>query len=121
MRPFATSSYATPVRHVPRVVAPGLGEEEEDWPGPGTALMAAVSQGTPQDRMGQSVEESTTTWVLWFDYQAVITAGATILRGDQLHIVQANGRPMIVLRADAHATDFDMLGVAWFVRATNVD
>lgn len=120
-RPFSPPFYRTPVTHVPRVVVAADGEEEETWPGPGTVLFAAIIQGNPKDRYTQSVEETITAWTLWFDYQAVIDAGVTILRGDQLRIAQANGRPTIVLRANAHALDYNQLGIAWVATCQQVD
>lgn len=120
MRPFSPRNYKTPVVHVARAVTRQDGEEVESWPGDGTALLANVSQGTPQDRFGQQVEETVTGWVLWFGYQALVDADVTILRGDQLKITPAHGAE-IVLRASAHATDYNQLGVSWMVQCQQVD
>lgn len=119
MRPFSPRFYDTAVTHVARAVEREDGEEVESWPGAGTALLANVSQGMPQDRFGNQIEETTTGWVLWFSYQAIVDAAVTIARGDQIRIAQAVG-DAIVLRVNANATDFNQKHVSFMVQASQV-
>lgn len=119
MRPFSDRNYRTPVVHVARVVEREDGDEVETWPGAGTELLANVSQGDPQGRTTQSVEESLTRWVLWFSLAALVELGVTIRRGDRLTLSPAYGDD-VVLRATAHGSDFNQLGVSVMVPAEQV-
>ncbi len=120
MRPFSPRFYRTPVVHRARVVTSEDGDEVETWPGAGTALMANASQGVPRERWTQQVEESTTDWMLYFGYRAVVTAGIVIRRGDQLTITPAYGPP-ITLKVAANMVDPGQLHVDWCVRGQLVD
>jgi hypothetical protein len=108
--------YQTPVRHFARVETREDGDPVDDWPGAGTLLYANVEQKKPTPRWGQQVEETVTRWDLWFDYAAIVAAGVTIRRGDRLTITPTDGvGAEIVLRAIGHATDYNQIGVSWFL------
>ena len=120
MRPFSPRNYKTPVLYFPRVVVREDADEEDTWPGDGTLLRCNAGQSKPRDRFTHQVEETTTAWELWFNYQAVVDAEVVMRRGDQFRIAQAYG-PEIVLRATAHMVDWNQSHVDWYVGAEEVN
>ena len=119
MRPFSPRFYRTVVTHLPRVPVRQDGEEEDTWPGPGTTLRANASQGRPGDRWTAQTEETSTDWELWFGYDAVVDAGVTINRGDQIVITPTYG-PTVTLRASAGMVDWNQQHVDWYVKAQQI-